>query len=451
MTILVLIVGVIHIPNFMYFSGPDYSNNQVNVTTLLKGSAVCTETQWVVCPTCIAEDFKGDSFLRDAERDITFARSNTCDGATLVAGMVNFSGLCYVLLAALFVNYYFKTVEAQMDEDEQTAQDYSIVINNPPPDATNPEEWRDYFKNAFDAHVTGCTVAVDNDLLVRTLVERREKMRMLELMVEPGTSLDIVTLAGIAAGKERARNGLQSLLAMVSPGFPEIFARMAVLTAKVQGLAQQDYPVTNVFVTFETEASQRKVLEQLSVGQAAVDTNRQASVRDIKYLFRGFRVLSVHEPEEPDSIRWEDLNVTFTDRMKQQFFTALATVAALVVVVILVIIVNDWNTVFTAYTIAITNAIFPILAKTLTYNEAHPSHGSLQTSLYFKIAVFRWVTTGKSVSDHRCSEVLAVPIATYNLTKIVNPFKAIVITVITPFEDTLLNGKGGLIFQVRLW
>ena len=395
MTILVLIVGIIHIPNFMFFSGPDYSNNQPGVPSLLRGSAICTETEWVVCETCLAKDFKGDSWLYDPETNTTFARHNLCDGATLVAGMVNFSGLCYVLIAAFVVNYYFKMVEQQMDEDEQTAQDYSIVIDNPPEDATDPQEWREYFKSAFDAHVTACTVAVDNDLLVRTLVERREKMRMLELMVEPGTSLDIVTLAGIAAGKERERNAFQKLMAMVVPGFPEIFARMAVLTAKVQGLAQQDYPVTNIFVTFETEGGQRKVLEKLTVGQAAIDTNRQSSVRDVKYLFRGFRVLSVHEPEEPDSIRWEDLNVTFYSRMKQQFFTGLCTVAALVVVVFLVNVVNETNAIFTAYTIAIVNALFPTLAKALSYSEAHPSHGSLQTSLYFKIAIFRWVTTGK--------------------------------------------------------
>jgi len=115
---------------------------------------------------------------------------------------------------------------------------------------------------------------------------------MLELLVPPGTSLDIVTLAGISAAAERKRTFLQRLLAMVAPGIPEIFSRLAVLTAKVQGLAQQDYPVTNVFITFETESSQRLALEMLTVGQAAVDANRTSSVRDMKYLFRGFLVLS---------------------------------------------------------------------------------------------------------------------------------------------------------------
>jgi hypothetical protein len=217
---------------------------------------------------------------------------------------------------------------------------------------------------------------------------------MLELLVEPGTSLDIVTLAGIAASVERSRSFFQSVLALVAPGIPEIFARMAVLTAKVQGLAQLSYPVTNVFITFETEASQRRVLQSLSVGQSAIDRNRAPSVGDAKYLFRGTLVLSVHEPEEPDSIRWEDLNVTFLDRLKQQFYTGVATVAAVVVVAVVVNVVNEKNAVWTAITISIANALFPAFAKALTYNESHPSHGNLQTSLYYKIAIFRWVTTG---------------------------------------------------------
>ena len=87
--------------------------------------------------------------------------------------MINFAALIFVIFGSYAMNRYLRHMEVQFDEDEQTAQDYSIIINNPPDDATDPEEWKEYFKAAFDAHVTGCTVAVDNDILVRTLVERR--------------------------------------------------------------------------------------------------------------------------------------------------------------------------------------------------------------------------------------------------------------------------------------
>ena len=32
-----------------------------------------------------------------------------------------------------------------LDEQHQTAQDYSVVVHDPDPDASDPKEWRDYF------------------------------------------------------------------------------------------------------------------------------------------------------------------------------------------------------------------------------------------------------------------------------------------------------------------
>jgi hypothetical protein len=200
-------------------------------------------------------------------------------------------------------------MEVAFDEDEQTAQDYSIVIDNPPGDAYNPEEWRKFFFDNFDeAQVTVCTIAVDNDLLVRTLVERRETLRKIEMSVEPGTSLDTLTLARIAAKQENERRFVGRVMAAVVPGIPELFSRLVVLAAKVQGLAQQDYPAKHVFITFETEAAQRRVLLALSVGSMDVMRNKKTAVADPKYLFRGEKILSVKEPDEPNTVRWQDLN-----------------------------------------------------------------------------------------------------------------------------------------------
>ena len=203
------------------------------------GSAICTNKVWVPCPDCNVTDWKNDEdkigyattqnvFGEDVT--LTFALSNDCDGATLQQGMINYGTLLLVMVGILVMNIYQKHMEVKYDEDEQTAQDYSIVITNPPHDANNPEEWRDFFHDNFDgAHTTTCTIAVDNDLLVRSLQERRECMRKIEMMVEPGTSLDDLNLARIAAEIERGRTLFQKLLAMVVPGIPELFGRSTVL------------------------------------------------------------------------------------------------------------------------------------------------------------------------------------------------------------------------------
>ena len=38
-----------------------------------------------------------------------------------------------------------KELLEQLDEAVQTLQDYSIVVNNPPANANNPDEWKEFF------------------------------------------------------------------------------------------------------------------------------------------------------------------------------------------------------------------------------------------------------------------------------------------------------------------
>ena len=428
MTVLMLLAGIISIPNLIYFSGPDYSQSQPGVISLLKGSAICTNQVWVPCPDCNVNDFEGSedrlavlnaTGANGNTVSLMFALRNDCDGATLQQGLVNYGTLLFFLLGIVVVNAYQRYREIKYDEDEQTAQDYSIVITNPPPDATNPEEWRAFFREKFDdVHVTACTIAVDNDFLVRSLLERRECMQKIELLLEPGTSLDELNLARIAAQIERERSLFDKLLAMVVPGIPELLGRVTILASRVQGLAQQDYPAKNVFITFETEAAQREVLSALSVGLIAAYFNTtKVMAQSPQYLFRGELLLNVHEPEEPSTVRWQDLNAKLPEKLKSLCTTTLSTMGAIVIIALLIYTLHALNATWAALAIAVVNVIFPIFAKLLTQAESHASESSKQTSLYFKISVFRWVNT------------------------------AIIITIITPFTETIDN-KDGLIRSI---
>lgn len=414
--VLTLLAGILNIANLKYFSSNEYSQGQTDVQALLRGSAICTDQKWVICTDCdTAGDWKDDRIavgVSKGNTNVTFALRNQCDGPTIQQGMINYATLIFVVIGIVILNRYMKRMEVAFDEDMQTAQDYSIVVENPPPDATDPSEWRNYFKDSFDgAWVTAITVAVDNDLLIRCLVERREVLRKIEMKVEPGTSLDILTLAGIATKEERERRFLGHLMARVLPGIPELVSRLVVLTAKIQGLSQQDYPVSNVFVTFEKESDQRKVLSGLSIGKWATMRNNSKALSNPLHLFRGKHVLAVSEPDEPNTIRWQDLNEKFKERLKQQSMTILCTCAAIALIAFIVRIANNSSNTVAAFVIAIFNSVFPMFAKALTDMEAHSSEGDKQRSLYVKIAFFRWVNT------------------------------AVVITIITPFTSTLTDGK----------
>ena len=106
--------------------------------------------------------------------------------------------------------------------------------------------------------------------------------------------------------------------------------------AKVKGLAQLFYPCTDVFLTFETEAEQRDVLEKMSVGILQAEKNMKSAVADPKYLFRGEHVLYVSEPQEPSTIRWQNLNVPQLQRMKSVFISGVVTFLGMFVVFITV-------------------------------------------------------------------------------------------------------------------
>jgi hypothetical protein len=441
-TILCIAAGLLNIPNFLYYSSPEYNmgdNTTVdNVSWRFRGSAYCNNTEWVFCDTCdiqehqidkaryapavrvlvnnddapfffnitdnssivdpfdnssLADPFDSNSLAvaNDATNTTTYAYlRNKCSQDNEQAAYVNYATLMLVLAGTFALNMYLKRMETIYDEDEQTAQDYSIIVKNPPGDATDPQEWHDWIRDSFDgAHLTACTIAVNNDLLVRSLVQRREVLRQIELMVEPGTSLDLVTLAGLAAKEERARKFWGHVKAMILPGLPEVFARLTVITSKVQGLAQQDYPATQVFLTLETEAAQRLILSTLSIGHVDVARQKSAYVKK-KYRFRKKHLLDVAEPDEPSTVRWQDLNEKWKDRAKQQWFTMLCTIAAICAIAFLVYVLNQHNVQFAAYAIAIFNSVFPMFAKMLTDFESHSSEGGKQRSLYMKIAFFRW-------------------------------------------------------------
>eukprot|EP00536_Pseudo-nitzschia_multiseries_P002604 jgi/Psemu1/294887/fgenesh1_pm.35_\ len=438
------ICGLISMYNIVFFASEEYDPVKAgildpNVTftnMFMIGSAVCHSVEWVPCPTCRCRgvDDKisswgllppGHCALSDSpDGDIlTFAKKNNCDGTPWQLVATNYATVLFMVISVIFLGLYMKREETAFDEDEQTAQDYSIVITNPPTNAHNPDEWRNFFYDNFDgAQVTVCTCAVENDMLVQTLAERRERVRSIQLL-EPGISMDLLDLAKVAAEIERDRSMMDRLLSSIVPGIPEHFSRLVALKAKVEGLAQLEYPVTNVFITFETEDDQRNVLQKLTVGSSKTGEighgGDPRALSDPNFLFRNNRVLNVKEPEEPNAIRWQDLNAGWFQRVKKMAVTTTLTLVAIVVVAIIIFEINKISVQACAYAITISGMIFPLVAKAMTsLLELHTSESSKQASLYFKIVLFRWVTT------------------------------AFVIFAITPFTDTISPGGEGIIAQV---
>ncbi len=82
----------------------------------------------------------------------------------------------------------------------------------------------------------------------------------------------------------------------------------------------EEFEVTDVFVTFETEQMQRLVLETMCVPGFRKDEVNE------KFKFEGV-VLELEEPDEPSSMRWEDLDVPWavSERIMHHMFLELST------------------------------------------------------------------------------------------------------------------------------
>ena len=397
--LLSFLAGILNIPNLLYYAGPDYSQNQEggDVPWFLRGSAACNVQKWVPCPTCKASDF-----TRAEERFVQvdgfgFALKNMCDGATYQMGMINFGSTLLFILGMIVLGCYLDHMEVIFDEDEQTTQDYSIVISNPPKDAYDEGEWKSFFESNFvGCHVTCCTVGVHNDQFLKSLVTRRKILQCIEENLGPDFDMSLSHLSSIASKMKKERSLLKSLYDKVFGGVPEKFEALVKCESEIIELASESRPVTNVFVTFEKEEIQRSVLKKMMLPQSSIENNKKADLPNQSLLFRD-RVLDVKEAAEPDTLRWDELNPTRKDTAKK----ALSTISVCGVIVLVALVVQSLygvNQSYATLVIAFSNYFFPVVAKFLTKIERHANEEDLQIWLFVKIAFFRCFNTAVVIS-----------------------------------------------------
>ena len=235
----------------------------------------------------------------------------------------------------------------------------SIVIKNPPSDATDPKEWKSFFETKFgpDVHVTCCTVARDNYQLVQALVARREILQRLKWRLPPGSRLDIGSLAIMANDIKVDRGIFDNIKAVVVSDIPELFKQLIVINERIKKLSLIDYQATRVFVTFETEKAQRTVLNSLSVGTKMVLKRSKFDVANSDHLFRSRDILHVNEAHEPSSIRWHDLSDRPWERTMKYVLTTYAWACGMYLVIMVVRLCHQRSAKFAAYAVAVCNGV----------------------------------------------------------------------------------------------
>eukprot|EP00934_Nitzschia_sp_Nitz4_P003042 Nitzschia sp. Nitz4//scaffold174_size87051//32646//36062//NITZ4_005106-RA/size87051-snap-gene-0.111-mRNA-1//-1//CDS//3329538863//3032//frame0 len=412
--LLMLICGLINLPGIRHYASGDYNGynpQEYKYQSVLQGSAVCNHTEWVVCTDCEGKDWDRDptrfaNGLSETGSATVLVLRNLCEGATAETGYSNFTTLVFVLVSIAVFSYYLRAREIRFDEDKVTTTDYSVEVTNPPPEALDPDEWKNFFSQfaTNGDQVTAVTIALNNDVLVRKLLSRRIFRDQLKDKL-PGVDLDnrdAVVAAIMKFNEDKAMQDggcidftldniivpLCNILNMLlSP--EDLVKKIDTLTEEIKTLQDKEYHATRVYVTFETEEGQRTALEAMNVGLIDLTMNRTGAVTP-ECVFRD-RVLWVQEPPEPDAVRWLDLSYSFISKIIRRSIALGVTLSMIAIAGYAINAArNSLGVLFSGFLTTMFNSTIPQVIKWLMAIEPHASEGAFQASLYLKITLFRW-------------------------------------------------------------
>jgi len=445
--VILLVTGFINIANIYFYASDEYSGGQHGVRFSLKGSAICTQGDWVVCTDCTKDQWESQE---ESDRfgiatdpitgdETTLVLQSACNGAQLAQGIVNWVSLVFLIISIWILSIYQKKRETLFDIGKQTATDYSVVVKNPPPDAYDPDQWREFFAPFAEKQVTCVTVALNNDVLLRKLLTRRVFRRNLRAQLPKNVDIDNedevrVAVAQINREQEMEPKGFFALvchcfcicqilhLFNLFLSADSLVDKLVKITEEIKELQIAKYKVSEVFITFETEEGQRNCLTAFSTSKLNVWFNNIDGVAP-RTVFEG-RVLKVSQPEEPNTIRWLDLHVPFWKKIVQRFINLSVTLGLVAGCGYLVSKARtNIGPGFSAPLTTVFNSLIPLFVKLLMLIENHADEGSRQQSLYLKITLFRWVNT------------------------------AILTQIITPFSSTVSSGAKDVLPTINalLW
>ena len=298
-------------PVIQYFGGSSYNGDSS------WPSAVCTYTNMTATVNC-----------PDNAANCIVTQANNCPiiDMMIICDVV----MCFFFIGILIMNVKIqKIVEKELDEEVQTAQDYSVVVNDPTDDSDDPDEWMKFFSDF--GTVRYITVTKCNDELIQLLYTKKLLLQRLKAVLlqennnvmppvvtgnvvwnesldEHNKNVDIyyVQSANVETTNLPLTTKLRISLNMTSSK-SELLSHLKLLEVKLQEAYLKSYPVNRVYVVFENEKDQKTALDTLEVADYVAYSNAKPSQSQMKYAFRGENVLDVCQSEEPDCILWPNV------------------------------------------------------------------------------------------------------------------------------------------------
>ena len=419
LAIVFVVVGLVNLPSMMYFASKAYNggispDESAMIPHDLVSSAVCLDRLKVRTSAV-------DEHHRELVPCMYASRNWILD-------------LVSTLLLLIVNNSMGRVQDAKaeaLDESTQTAQDYSIVVQDPDPHATDCDKWRAFFDRVLSeiledemrldlepdwdcaktdegvyvvknqvtddelfrydgAGVVAVTVARNNAELLKLLREHKQ--------LEYKLALDVGEFARRAYDAARTADGGvddRAVKEESEDAVGHLLKAMHGVRAKIEcecrRLLTEGAPAVKVFVAFEHEEFQRKVLEKLSTGH--IPAYLEKSQLDAKYRYEGTNVLKIEEAPEPTDVSFLDLDTSLVRQAIEQTTTLLGLITLLTVLTLFIFLLSKTNPVEVALFISLCNSVLPKVCKALNHIEHHPTVGHREASLLLKLVFARWFNT----------------------------------------------------------
>eukprot|EP00588_Corethron_pennatum_P001534 CAMPEP_0194283838 /NCGR_PEP_ID=MMETSP0169-20130528/26235_1 /TAXON_ID=218684 /ORGANISM="Corethron pennatum, Strain L29A3" /LENGTH=777 /DNA_ID=CAMNT_0039029523 /DNA_START=214 /DNA_END=2544 /DNA_ORIENTATION=+ len=391
LAIVTFVVGLINTYLIYSYASNDSQFVLTNVLLGLDGSAYCKNIRLVPIENLAPDDMKCDKVKNSTEKRC-FMFKNDCENPNFISmGVVHYVSTLLLIIGMYVIFFHYQQkLEVKYDEETLTASDYSVEIKNPPKDAIDPEEWREFFMPFSEKFVNSCTIVINNEELVKALVARRILLKELKNLLPPGIDIESDSWKRNFLQQEPPawKNFVQG--AGFGKDISSLLKNLHCCEMSIRTHAEYERieEVNHVIITFETENGQRTALEALSCGklEGYFRTKRRMSIPRFNRQF-----LKIKEPPEPNDVRWHDLDETTFLRMKQQVISNSSSVMMVLVGCYVAQTIQD--PVYSSVFISVFNGGIAVFGAVATSLEAHRNEGAYQRSLFFKIALARVFTT----------------------------------------------------------
>lgn len=302
--------SLVSIPTIRYFISDAYSGtfhdrsfNNATIDPRIWGTAVCTRVHTETLPN-------------DTHREI---HDCPVDPMQLYIDLVILGALSLYVIIAAFLQ---RRAADFIDQQEQTASDYAVVVKDPDADAWDPDEWYGFFSQFGQVKLV--TVAVDNHTLLSALAHKRYMVEMLK-MESTDTSATQRALKIAKYGPPPTPPAVWKCCLQWFTFYRdleywthELYHYRQYLHTLLKTQKDTGNRVWSVFVMFETEDAQRKCLRETTAGLCATVCDSTHTSMPEYLRFRGTNILRVEEPTEPSSVQWKYVGVGHGKRLVQQ-------------------------------------------------------------------------------------------------------------------------------------